>query len=758
MSRADYSLIESDSDQDQAVVEVTRQRQTFSISELSNDAERSKLNEFKWGALFGSALLSSQILLYWFFSATSSNSFGKELDEINVVPKIADEVALPTIISYGMYTLAAASVFGILNVVSQYYLKQKKPLKVYGNEQNVLRQTDNANTLYYETVANDAYKISWKQALLGATLFAVFAGPNYLYCDTFKDVGTESVKLLPDYGSNFFKMLNQNAGQIGFFMNLGLNQWFAFAIIKMVLDKFNKYQLINKEFNSDKSRLTKKEIGFEILKTLSISVASSLAFFFLALDDPDREKLYSSTQAALIPASALIVYGLALNTEGSMSLLNYFSQFWTWLNKFPQPFIDNHNSWKTYKGYVFGYLADNVKQFFREGRYLVGCYPEFLYDNDLGLPDPSTSEITPINIQGGQYKRLEEGEAKLKPKYTNEKLKKRVDEAITKLSAQQISHQADINKLHHKLFIQEKKRLEKEQKNPTTKYDIWMHGRVRQTLHTTWSLIGPVGLGLVLFGYYFMINNKLTERIYQPIYQLLHSCSIPHATPVPTGNSTAIPTLATIGNSTTIPTLAKAICNNAITENDALSRMLSFYLFSPFIVLVLESGYGAMSGMFTGFEHKIKEIYHTYQIYKGEKNADDFSYKERFLPKLDKKQIFYFSLGAVVFGTQIFAFLSTPASAGTAIYLLKTHATFFTDSEGNLNPFVASAAYWFAALFNSVGIAGFLSFGKQLITEFDFNSGKYALYQKNAGLFKDSKPGNFDYDEISDNTNVVLCT
>ena len=255
-------------------------------------------------------------------------------------------------------------------------------------------------------------------------------------------------------------------------------------------------------------------------------------------------------------------------------------------------------------------------------------------------------------------------------------MKERVISHIRELGA--VAPDIDLDQLLLNIVLAERKKLDDERASETTRGDVWKHGRLRATIAKPWALIGPAGLSVVLLGYYFLVNKKLNVRIYNGWFGL------------------------------------------GLNEGDAWARMLSIYLFYPFIKLVHDSGYSAMSNMFNGMEHTIVELYHSWQVLHGDKETSDFVYTDRFLPKLDKKEIGLFALGTLVFAAQVAAFLITPSSAGTITVLL--------NEKGYLNPATQSIAFWFTALFNSFGVASFLSWGKQKVIEGVFHSDRWKLF------------------------------
>ena len=255
-----------------------------------------------------------------------------------------------------------------------------------------IKNTDDVDKLFRVTVVDRELAISNKQLALGAAMFLAFLVPNVMYCYTFRDVGNEAIKLLPDYDSPLYQALNQKAGDIGFVMNAGLNQWFSFVVTLMTIVGVNTTSLTRKHFHKDgPASLSYNAIN--VVKTLSISAVSSFAFFFLALDDGDRTKLYPPIMATLIPYCAFAVYGAVLNTEGSIGLLADLGRFWGWLNTMPKPIVDAHAKWNQYRGHVFGYLASNIKELGREIAYYTRCYNAFAYQNDLGLPRPKEMNV-----------------------------------------------------------------------------------------------------------------------------------------------------------------------------------------------------------------------------------------------------------------------------------------------------------------------------------------------------------------------------
>ena len=660
------------------------------LDAINQTEQRTRANKLAWGAAFGAGFAFSQLVLYWLFAFTTPDRLGVALDKSNLIP-LSSNIASQTILNYSIYLAGAAFLSAIVNERIIKWQERKAPSDIDGERYAEMKKTDDINKLFFLTVKQKRLEQSWTSLGAGALAFSIFAYFNINYCITFKDVGNDAIDLLPNF-LGLYGGLNQYAGWISFLMNTVLNQWFSFGIINLVTTSYKRIKMTRAHYHKDNDA-SYTNVAKNIGKTQILSIVSSLSFFFLAQDDPHLDSVYLKLT---VPLSAFIVYGAVLNTEGSISLIKDISRFWSWLNTCPQPFINAHNLFKQYTGYIFGYLAYQVKEFTKEVLYHIRLYKGYLSNNDLNLPDPEASERAPLSLTNHFGRRNNRSTGGIRPAYTNGDLKTEVDRLIIQLedikddSAQQLLD----------LIHQAKENLTKARTEHSTRADVWKYGRVRKLLAETLPWFGPFGLTVVLAGYYFLINHQLTDTSYQHV---------------------------------------------GLSEGDAWARLLTFYLFYPFVKLVHDSGYSAINKMlFAGLGHKITEIYHTCQVLSGTKKSTDFDYTNRFHPTT-KKEAGLFGLGFIIFGLQAAAFIITPPSAGTVCELLY--------ERGLLSPFTKTFAFWFTALFNSFGVASFLSWGKDKIIKEGVYRDRKDLFRGNTDFFKaveEPRGCHFDLDQLNE--------
>ncbi len=642
----------------------------FDVTDANAQKPRPKASWFTWGAALGTFTSTSAIALYLAFSATTGE-FKKQL--LRPTIDLSSNDGLRIFGNYSIFIASTAVLFGLINLAYRFHQSHKKTDFDEEAQPDPATSPDNINLLYYKAVNTKALNCSKNQKRLFVAAFIVFVIANAFYCyNTFRDIADEARKLLPNYGISMYKFLNHHAGWVAAIMNFGLNQWFFCLIGSGLIHTYNEIQLIQKPYKSSKN-VSNKQIGVAIGIGL-LAIIASIPFIALANDD---DKVHGVTKG-LNDLAAVLVYGAVLNTVGAKQLVSELSIFWNWLNRFPEPLIEKHNLWKQSKGYVLGHALWNINRGLGECWYLLSknYYGAFFYP-----------------YQRGDYK---------KPEITITEIQEKVEERIRnpELTDQQ-SNLSDLERHIRQITAVNRKLLDQKGKEIETRSDIWEHGYVRHSLNTVWNYVGPIGLTVVLVGYYSAINKAMTNL---PLINL--------------------------------------------NENDADTKILTFLLFLPFIKLVHTSGYNSMDEIFKGMENKVSSLYHF--------GTAPMPYI-REIGWNPKTKIF--AIATVFFALKAAAFLTAPPSAGTVVELL--HETSFIANNPSLFEFTKHDAYWFTALFNSLGIAAALSVAQSWLTDRFLSSNQRKTLRENDRFFKVLKtprgllfnPEDLSHDKV---TNHVL--
>ena len=514
-------------------------RLSTGLIELNNQKEKGLSDKLLWGALFGKFFFSSQVLPYFFLS------FGNNITEqFNVINFVPNKILSPTrgiLLSLATYSAASMVFFSFANIAYKQYKGSQKPTRGMDKKKaDELEISNDINHLFSLTVNQRKLKFSIDQKIGAIIAIAAFSVLNGYYCSTFQDVTGEALKLLPTYGG-IYSPLNQYAGYISYFSNFLLNEWFAFTALRDIISGYNGITRITRPHFHKEGSASKPYIGFTSTVTGIFSVFSSVGFFFLTLDDPHIKcddpsvTCYAPYKAKLILISAVVVYGLVLNLVGSKGIVNRMMDAFDWLKDIP-------NSIKQTLASLWKYA--NPKENLRELKYLLGFNSNYESKNKLALPLVVGSSL-PVLATGITQQ----------PMYSKAELKAAVDQRIRTLP-----EGATLNdKTLRRLIIEERNRLDTERNSPTTKRQMWKHGLIRHNTHTLVSMIGPFGISVILWGYYFLVEGAIAPLI-------------------------------------------------GLQTGNAAARQLSLYSFFPFAFLMLSAGHDSMSNLFNKTEVLITDI------------------------------------------------------------------------------------------------------------------------------------------------------
>jgi len=639
------------------------------LAKTNRQKERSQKNIFGWGAAFGAFTSTSTILLY-IVCCLSTEDPEKQIGRIYPIPFFPIALGTPIVL-------------GLLNLLRIRYspADKQKPEK------------PDINELFEAVVVEDQLDYSTSQKIAFAGIIVLFTVANAYYCRVFKHISDEAVGFLPDdfWWSEFF---NSHTGLISYGANFFLNQWFAYSVSRFIFNAYNEVKLIQKlYYHNDK--IPKGLILKALAKVFLPIILATSAFVALTYDDPKIEEDWDKAVTAFL--CAIPVFGF-LNADGAETLIRQIASFWNWLNTFPKPPEDLAKTLKDHSGYkegenkphyylfgLAGYPLYNMKECSKELAYLLWIekltsrlfgYKPFLTKNDLelpSLPDDNTPTESTVLIDTNnhdtsiQVSGQEAENPKKRPEVTLEALEDEVAKRIRKAD-HELGQPAYIELLKETRVDLEKKRIA----NPTWG-DIWKQGRTRRPLILLFGIAGASTLSMVLTGYFQAILSVVAKYI------------------------------------------------PALEIENAETTMATLIGFSSFIALVLASGWKTMRRKVFGdlLEGSIKSMVNSdgwktmrRKVFGDllEGSIKSMVNSERPKPKVIRiTNVVTFSLIAVVFA-------AAPSSAGTVIKLLSELAEsqesalskFLSTQSGKLAPFFLYNAYWGTALFNTVGIVGFL--------------------------------------------------
>lgn len=646
--------------------------------------DRTAGNMFAWGAALGAFSQCTLNIMYLSLCGFTSDPQG-QIDRYNPFANVIDNGPGRTALAYfAVYMGTASLLMGAINTAyrNSQQNKQRQPdeettVGIDSGHQEKLNVTD-----LFQEVAIDG-KLNYSRAQIAGLIGfnVLFFIANAIYDVTFLDVGNEAIKLMPDYGSPYYKALNQQAGAIGYFYNLFLNQYFAAVVSSLIADAYNIFKFLKSSRPND-AKLSNLRTSFFVGLTLVVSAFASIAFLALTADDKGIKKYPDWFQDAIF-YSTIPVYGMVLNTLGSKQFISDIKNVWGWLKSFPLPLYrfalsaallpHNVKEWSREIFFLLSYIrsqtniADSkfVSSFTRDYKFPVATNatatagPINASGEATGLLSaaaPATDGGTTSSLAAGAkttdslpaLERLAypDGKTGGKPAASVAQIQAKVDRRIRghnpPYTVIEVARQYEIVA----------KELETQRTGATSYADIWKHGRVRASLQTPFTMMGVGAVTIILFSYYFAVK-KITAQ--------------------------------TLG----------------LDPNYADTAMVSFLMFTPFIRLVQSSTSEKMTNIFAGIENK------TYATAKFVANPT------KYLRQLGwNETTAKFAIHTLAFSLQIFAFISAGPSSSTVAELLdeipamKAHYGFFVN-----------IAFWGTSVFNSIGIASFISLVRNKVTD-----------------------------------------